>query len=76
MEALAALISNKPVVFSEFSKFLPIKRDLALIIDQSVPFNILKDIAIKHSKNLLKSVQLFDIYENAEQIGPGKNPMP
>lgn len=72
LEGLASMILNKPVVFSEISKFLPIKRDLALIIDQTVSFNELKEIAIKHSKNLLKSVQLFDIYENAEHIGTGK----
>lgn len=72
LEALAAKISNKPAVFTEFSKFLPIKRDLALILDQSVNFSELQTIAYKHSKNLLKSVQLFDIYENAEQIGSGK----
>lgn len=70
------MILNKPTVFADFSKFLPIKRDLALIIDQAVTYNELKDIAIRHSKNLLKSVQLFDIYENAEHIGTGKNPMP
>lgn len=72
LDGLASMILNKPTVFADFSKFLPIKRDLALIIDQAVTYNELKDFAIRHSKNLLKSVQLFDIYENAEHIGAGK----
>lgn len=72
---LDLLLNELPIVerpFKEFSKFPPIKRDLALVIDQHIAFDSIKNIAIQHSGETLKEIQLFDIYKNEEQLGQGK----
>jgi len=47
----------------EISKFPPVKRDLALLVDQSVQFADIERLAYDTDKKLLKSVSLFDVYE-------------
>lgn len=48
---------------TDIPKFPAVKRDLALLIDQSVNFKDLHDIAVQTERKLLKEVQLFDVYE-------------
>ncbi len=64
-------ISGKEVTFKEISKFPEVKRDLALVIDQSVTFDAIKAVAKKTEKKLLKSISLFDVYEG-DKIEAGK----
>ena len=47
----------------EISKFPPVKRDLALLVDVSVQFADIEKVAFDTDKKLLKSVNLFDVYE-------------
>jgi len=47
----------------EISKFPPVKRDLALLVDQTVQFADIERLAYDTDKKLLKSVSLFDVYE-------------
>ena len=47
----------------EISKFPPVKRDLALLVDVSVQFADIEKVAFDTDKRLLKSVTLFDVYE-------------
>ncbi len=72
LDLLMSSMKLKPDAFAEFSKFPQIKRDLALVIDDKVQFDTLKSLAYKKSSDLLRDVQLFDIYQNAEHLGPGK----
>lgn len=51
------------VSYTELSKFPAVRRDLALLIDESVPFADIEAIAYKCDRKLLKSVSLFDVYE-------------
>jgi phenylalanyl-tRNA synthetase beta chain len=51
------------VSFSEISKYPAVSRDLALLVDQSVTFSSIEQIARASEKKLLKSVTLFDVYE-------------
>ncbi|MCH5330249.1 MAG: phenylalanine--tRNA ligase subunit beta [Alistipes sp.] len=55
----------------ELSKFPEVHRDLALLVDRSVTFEQLRDIALATEKRLLKSVTLFDVYEG-EKLPAGK----
>lgn len=48
---------------SEISKFPPVKRDLALLVDSETPFAEIEKIAFASEKKLLKDVYLFDVYE-------------
>ncbi len=47
----------------EISKFPPVKRDLALLVDQSVHFADIEKVAYETERKCLKSVTLFDVYE-------------
>lgn len=50
-------------LFKEISKFPPVKRDLALLVDVQTQFAEIEKIAFDTDKKLLKSVSLFDVYE-------------
>ena len=56
-------IKNNTVAYKEISKFPAVKRDLALLIDKKVQFAEIEKIAYEADKKLLKSVELFDVYE-------------
>jgi phenylalanyl-tRNA synthetase beta chain len=72
LDSLMNCIPAKVTAFKEFSKFPQIKRDLALVLDKNIYFETLKSIALKQTGDLLKDIQLFDIYENPEHLGSGK----
>jgi len=64
--------SKKPPVFEAINKYPTMRRDLAVILDESVNFDQLATIAQKTGKKLLKTVNLFDVYKNTKQLGEGK----
>lgn len=57
--------------FTELPKFPEVRRDLALLLDKSVTFAQIRDLAFKTEKKLLKKVSMFDVYEG-EKLGSGK----
>jgi phenylalanyl-tRNA synthetase beta chain len=59
------------VQFTELPRFPEVRRDLALLIDKSVTFEQIKEMAFGTEKQLLKKVSLFDVYED-EKIGKDK----
>ncbi|MBQ5819358.1 MAG: phenylalanine--tRNA ligase subunit beta [Bacteroides sp.] len=61
-ELMKAIKSCK-VNFTELTKFPAVKRDLALLLDKKVQFAEIEKIAYDSEKKLLKSVELFDVYE-------------
>lgn len=60
------------VVFEELNRFPGTRRDLALVVDQSVQFDAIAAIARRTSKKLLKGVNLFDVFADAQKLGEGK----
>ena len=60
----------KPVI-NDLPKFPEVKRDFALLVDQSVKFADLAKAALATEKKLLKAVNLFDVYEG-KNLEPGK----
>ena len=60
---LMKAIKNVKVSYTEISKFPAVKRDLALLLDKKVQFAEIEKIAYETEKKLLKSVELFDVYE-------------
>ncbi len=58
-----SLLKNRKVVYKEISKYPEVKRDFALLVDESVRFADIKRIAMGCEKKLLKSVTLFDVYQ-------------
>ncbi|WP_421807078.1 phenylalanine--tRNA ligase subunit beta [Flagellimonas sp.] len=61
-DALLKLVSTQNVVFKEIPKFPEVTRDFALLLDESVSFQKVYDIAWKTERKLLKKVNLFDVY--------------
>ena len=51
------------LTFTEIPKHPAVSRDLALLIDQSVEFAQIEQVARQTERKLLKSVELFDVYE-------------
>ena len=68
---IADLTKNNSIQYREIAKFPQVRRDFALLLDTSVPFDALKQIALKTEKNILSSVQLFDVYEG-DKLPEGK----
>ncbi len=65
------LISGKEVQYKPVTKFPAVRRDLALLIDESIGFDEIKTIAKKVEQRLLKEVNLFDVYEG-KNLASGK----
>ncbi len=59
------------VKFSEISRYPEVRRDLALLLDKSVKFSDIEALASRNGKGILRSVNLFDVYEG-EKIEAGK----
>ena len=60
---LMRTIKKNETLYHDISKFPSVSRDLALLIDKSVQFEQIEQIARQTEKKLLKSVELFDVYE-------------
>jgi phenylalanyl-tRNA synthetase beta chain len=71
-ETVLDLSKNPAQRTSELSKFPSVRRDLALVLQKGVSFASLQEAARKTGKELLREVNLFDVYENAEQLGADK----
>ena len=69
--ALFALVKRDKVSFSELPKFPAVRRDLALLLDESVSYADLRSAAFKQAKKLLRQVGLFDVYRG-DKIPAGK----
>ncbi|MCX2574701.1 phenylalanine--tRNA ligase subunit beta [Pedobacter sandarakinus] len=59
---LLDVVKKNKIVNKEVSKYPQVRRDLSLLIDQSVSFDTLKGIAFKTDKKLIKEVGVFDVY--------------
>jgi phenylalanyl-tRNA synthetase beta chain len=70
-ELISTLTQNVKIGYTELPKFPAVRRDLALLIDDSVTFGQLKDIAKRTEKILLRDVSIFDIYKG-DKIPAGK----
>lgn len=62
-DVLVKMAAKKKVTFTDLPKTQPVKRDLALLVDQSVTFEQIEKIVKASEKKLLKGVSLFDVYE-------------
>lgn len=51
------------ITFTDIPKYPEVRRDFALLLDQSVSFEEIHKIANQSEKQLLKNVNLFDVYE-------------
>ena len=60
-DAIIALLSEK-IVFKDVPKFPSVSRDLALVMDRSVNFADIQNVAFESDKKILTDVEIFDVY--------------
>jgi phenylalanyl-tRNA synthetase beta chain len=61
--ALDLLETARVPRFSGLSKFPEIRRDIAILLDQSVPAQDIQDTIRQEVGDLLKDVDIFDLYQ-------------
>ena len=61
-DAILAEISSATFHVAPIPKFPKVKRDFALLLDEAVSFSALQEAAFATEKQLLKDVNLFDVY--------------
>jgi len=62
-DAILDVLKPDNIRYEELSKFPSVRRDLSLLIDETVDFKSIYDLAFKAERKLLKTVELFDVYE-------------
>ena len=63
--------SNIKIEFLELPKQLPVHRDLAMVVNKSLPYADVEKTIHKINLNKLHSIKLFDIFES-EKLGADK----
>ena len=61
--ALVNLSLRKSVSYSALAKTMPVKRDLALLLDKAVSMEQVEATVRESERRLLKEITLFDVYE-------------
>jgi phenylalanyl-tRNA synthetase beta chain len=57
--------------FRELSKFPPVRREVSLVLNESITFEAVSSVIAQQSDELIKSVTVCDVYQG-EQLGRGK----
>lgn len=70
-EMIVEFASEYKLQYKEISKFPAVKRDLALLLDKEISYSELYESTQNLKLDLLKSVQLFDVYEG-DKLPEGK----
>ena len=70
-DQLMELAAAEKIEFRELPKQLPVYRDLAMIVDKSLPFEAVEKAVGKAKLDKLQEVKLFDIFES-EKLGKDK----
>jgi phenylalanyl-tRNA synthetase beta chain len=60
---------SSAVEYKEVSKFPEVRRDLSVVVEKKITFEELRQTAYKTEKQLLRSVNVFDVYEGANLEG-------
>ncbi len=70
-ETLLNLSSKSKIEFTEIPKFPSVRRDLAMLLDKTVKYQQIQELAYTAERKFLKEVNLFDIYQG-DKIGQDK----
>jgi len=52
--------------FTELLKYPKVNRDFAFLFDKSINYSSVKEFILKESSKILKSVELFDLFESKD----------
>ncbi|MGM9826726.1 MAG: phenylalanine--tRNA ligase subunit beta [Muribaculaceae bacterium] len=70
-DAICALALKRKITYTELPKTQPVKRDLALLVDTSVSMADIEAAVRDAERRLLRTVELFDVYEG-DKLPEGK----
>lgn len=62
-DAVIDMAKYNSVKFQDIPKYPEVRRDFALLIDESIKFEAIENIALKTERKLLNDVDLFDVYQ-------------
>jgi phenylalanyl-tRNA synthetase beta chain len=62
-DAILDIVKRNNISFKAIPKYPEVRRDFALLLDDHVTFESIHKIAKQSEKQLLKSVNLFDVYQ-------------
>ena len=68
---LAVLAPRVLPVYNEISKFPPVRRDLAAVFDETIPYQPIIDALRAQKPDIVAAIGLFDVYRGAD-LGKGK----
>ncbi len=57
------LLERKSIVYTEIPKYPEVKRDFALLLNESISFKDVYDLGFKTERKLLNNISLFDVYQ-------------
>jgi phenylalanyl-tRNA synthetase beta chain len=61
--SLLKLMGDLKVSYSPLPKYPEVRRDLALLLDKNVKFSTIKEWSFRAERQILRSVNVFDVYE-------------
>ena len=70
-DLLLKSIRKNKIVYKEVSKFPAVRRDLSMLLSTDVTFSQLKQAALRTEKNLIREINVFDVYEG-DKLPEGK----
>lgn len=70
-DTLIQIISNKQIKFKALPRYPEVKRDLALLLDEGIEFEQIKELAFKTENKILRKVQIFDVFRG-KKLEKGK----
>lgn len=60
------------VKFEPIPKYPEVSRDLAIVLNEEIPFSMVKNTIFKSAKKYLSKTELFDVFRDNEKVGQGK----
>ena len=61
--AVCKMAAKAKTKYADLPKTLPVRRDLALLVDSTVTYDQIKRVVEQSERHLLRGVNLFDVYE-------------
>ncbi len=70
-DKLLQLAEKNTITYKEIPKFPEVRRDLALLLDDDIKFEQIRELAYQSERKFLKNVSVFDVYRG-EKLGANK----
>ncbi|MCR5710155.1 MAG: phenylalanine--tRNA ligase subunit beta [Bacteroidales bacterium] len=66
------LVKRDKIKYKELPRFPEVRRDLAILLDESVPFSEIRKAAFQAARGILRQVTLFDVYRGPKILSDKK----